>query len=763
MFRRHLLKKLKHFCPAFMKTFCISHNFFLNFELPIKTPIYMKHHIRLWLDKSWSGKAGKQVMIAVLIFAIALVSAYAITLLFSLNSSPNPKPASVAVTSSQEVSERHNAETESADMPSDKTVSSPAAAASANQVSEAPSPEQVFVDMVSPVTLRTKAYDSEEKMPQSFLGLTLLYLLGSIFFSGVLIATITNIIRTRADKFRNGLVSYPFSNHVVVLGYNEQLVGLICRISDSHHNNARIVLAVSHDVDKIYSRLRYQLPNEVLGCVLVLCADRCDKELLRRRVRIHKACEVYIIGEEEETSDTLNMNCYGIISSICNGHMPECVVNLRDQSTFALFQTYMGMKNSDEQSPDNEAFDKNLSHLHTFNYCDEWARIMLMGQAVPASNLNGSACFLDYRSEQDNLLRHPDKCVHIVIAGMTDMGEALARETAFLCHYPNFITHGIRTKVTFIDDNARCTMRDFISRYHNLFDLCRYSYRDRSTGETLQSIPSKEKDFLDIEFEFIQASMMDEPLRNEIARWALDDKQLLTLAICHQHSQRNITTGLSLPNVIYDTKTPVWIFQPAKGNIRQYLQNSKFNNVVTFGEIDHNFPSLIDTREIRMSKLLNHFYYNMNNEHIDYSNRQQIDEEWRSTQIYNRWSCLFNVSAIPVKIRSCGGIESLISDQNIRQNAIVEHNRWNVEKLLLGFRSTTDEEHRQIVALGNAEKKRLKNVFIHDDIRPYEQLSEATAATDIAFVKEIPNIEKALFQKEALQAFGSKAENRQKN
>ena len=108
-------------------------------------------------------------------------------------------------------------------------------------------------------------------------------------------------------------------------------------------------------------------------------------------------------------------------------------------------------------------------------------------------------------------------------------------------------------------------------------------------------------------------------------------------------------------------------------------------------------------------------------------------------------------------------IEGLISDQNIRQNAIVEHNRWNVEKLLLGFRSTTDEEHSQIVALGNAEKKRLKNVFIHDDIRPYEQLSEATAATDIAFVKEIPNIEKALFQKEALQAFGSKAENRQKN
>lgn len=650
----------------------------------------MKFHIRLWLDRSWSGKPGKQVMIAVLIFGVALIVAYVIAILFSSNNLG-----------------------------------------------------QVFVDMVSPVTLRNKAYDSEGRIQQSFLCLTILYFLGSIFFSGVLIATITNIIRTRADKFRNGFVTYPFSNHVVVLGYNEQLVGLICRISDNHHDDVQIVLAVSHNVDKIYNQLRYQLPSDVFKRVLVLCADRCDRMQLQKRVKIDKACEVYIIGEEEDTSDTLNMNCFGIISSICDGKMPECVVNLRDQSTFALFQTYMGMKSSKEQHHGAETFDKNLSYLHTFNYCDEWARIMLMGHT---SNSSNKACFLDYRSEEENLIKHPEKQVHIVIAGMTDMGEALARETAFLCHYPNFVTQNIRTKITFIDENARDSMRNFIGRYHNLFDYCQYQFRDILTNETTYNKPTQEKDFLDIEFEFIQSSMMNEQLRSEISSWAEDDNQILTLAICYLHSQNNITTGLSLPNEIYDRKIPVWIFQPAKGNIRQYLQNSKFDNVITFGEIEYDFPNLIDTKEIRLAKLLNHYYYHITDEAIDYSNLAQIEDEWRSTEIYNRWSCLFNVSAIPVKIRSCGGLDNLVAPENIRQNAIVEHNRWNVEKLLMGFRPTSSQEHQKIADIGNSEKKRLKKSFIHDDIRPFEQLPPSVASYDLAFVREIPHIEAAIQQ-----------------
>lgn len=54
--------------------------------------------------------------------------------------------------------------------------------------------------------------------------------------------------------------------------------------------------------------------------------------------------------------------------------------------------------------------------------------------------------------------------------------------------------------------------------------------------------------------------------------------------------------------------------------------------------------------------------------------------------------------------------------------AEVEHNRWNVEELLMGYRTVTPEEEKEIEK--NIE---LKNVYkekrtAHYDIRPYEDL-----------------------------------------
>ena len=71
-----------------------------------------------------------------------------------------------------------------------------------------------------------------------------------------------------------------------------------------------------------------------------------------------------------------------------------------------------------------------------------------------------------------------------------------------------------------------------------------------------------------------------------------------------------------------------------------------------------------------------------------------------------------------------------LSGNEVKEFAIVEHNRWNVEKLLMGFRKPSKEEdHYQYVTRENHPEIRKtlsgnKDLFIHHDIRPFNELNE---------------------------------------
>ena len=587
---------------------------------------------------------------------------------------------------------------------------------------------RAFADMSSGISLRSILYgiDSTGKPFPGNILVWLAYILGTILLSGVLIATITNALRTRADRFRNGDVHYRFRNHYLFLGYEDLMVGMIqslCQETSSH-----IVIAVSDNVAEYAEKISTRLDEKERRRVVVLRANRCNRGDLKR-LRIHNASGIYIIGETgEETHDTLNMNCFHTIYSLCGKEcMPECHVNIAHQSTFALFQTFV-------QSGDPD-FDTALQHLHTFNFFDEWARLMVSGEYIESEELK-----LDSRSEEDNIGNNPEKQVHLVIAGMTPMGVALAREAAFICHYPGFVTSGMKTKITFVDKTAREKMVAFVGNYHHLFAHCCYSFRKWNAGGWVTEVhnPPAEKDFLDIEVEFIEANIDSSALRNELELWSVDPGQYLTLAICFEMSHHGIATALYLPDAVVESHIPVWVYQPTQGDLASYLKGSRFSNIVAFGMSGRPLANRINSKNLLYAQRLNHFYWHLDQTEVDYTDKETILNEWNAGHIYDRWSSLYNVAAIPSKLRGIGGIEQL--EERIEDIAQVEHNRWNVEKLLMGFRATTDAEHAQVVALGSTEKKRLKNRFIHDDIRPFAALPQDIADIDRRFSMEIPKI-----------------------
>ena len=69
----------------------------------------------------------------------------------------------------------------------------------------------------------------------------------------------------------------------------------------------------------------------------------------------------------------------------------------------------------------------------------------------------------------------------------------------------------------------------------------------------------------------------------------------------------------------------------------------------------------------------------------------------------------------------------------------MEHNRWNVEKLLMGYRKPLEIEDLYDKSDDIARKlKNNKNLFVHAQIRPYDDLSDDMKELDKEFARYIP-------------------------
>ncbi len=478
---------------------------------------------------------------------------------------------------------------------------------------------QIFVDMISPVTVRDIAYNKYNGWNVFFK--SIIYFLGIIFFTGFFVATITSGIRTRSDKFKQGLTGYKFQEHIVFLGYDDMIIGMIqklCEDEESQNNKEyRIVVGVESKASEIFDKIRNRIYSKYEDHFVVLQADSCNKSDLKR-LRVPYAKKVFIIGEHD---DAYNLKSYRSIYelSLCmknfEKRMPQCYVNLRHQSTLTLFQTY---------ATSGDIY-VDFSHFHTFNFSDEWARYMIVGDGLTKK----------LRIDRGNIKN--TKPVHLVIVGMTEMGRALARQACLLCHYPSFVTHKIRTKITFIDPQAKQHAQQLIGHYQRLFEHCQYAIY-YSNGDIFEKKLDKlnvEKD-LDVEFEFYEADISDFAIRKQLEEWSSDSNRLLTIAICQPSASQSMATGTYLPNNLYDTDVPIWIYQPTYGDLGHYLKGSRYKNIVTFGMSGENID-VCNEDITKKAMRINHYIKNYNNGTVEYDNNRLIDIEWQECKMYEKW------------------------------------------------------------------------------------------------------------------------------
>lgn len=556
------------------------------------------------------------------------------------------------------------------------------------------------------------------------------YFISYIAVLGIVLPVMTNAIKTIGDKFKNGEIHFSFSDHIVILGGRDISVNLIRQLR-REKKDEWIEIQTSDSARRLNQRLEMDLDSNELKKVVAIQGSRDSEEDLKN-LCIQNASAVYILGEEGESSkDITNLNCLEKIRQICGGKDNKekicCNVFFENQTTFSIIHF--------ADSKDSLSEIKSKIELRAFNFYEDWA-VKVLGakkfcvrtmdtantqDKTVSNNEKGYYCPLD----REPITKDSEKGVHFVIIGANRIGFAMAVTAAHIAHYPNFITKGIKTKITIIDSNMKEEMLFFKGKYAHLFDLSVWQYRENNEKGWNDYPPHvPEKDFLDIEWEFINGAVQSDEVRQLLAKYCGNEKRLVTLAVCLEDSPKSLAVGLYLPDVVYDKKIPVLFYQEKTGLLLEMAAKSEhYKEIRPFGmTADYTIDW---DRKVRMAQRVNYVYDHITEVPVKFS-KDEVKKSWDNLSIVKQWSNIYNANTIYTKLRSVGidvdKSNRELTDEEVGLLAEVEHNRWNIEELMLGFRPTTEEENRKIEK-GLKSAGDYKKEFIHNGICPYKDLS----------------------------------------
>lgn len=599
--------------------------------------------------------------------------------------------------------------------------------------------------------------------------LAIIVFIGLAVCSGMLISVLTNVLERRMERYGRGETSYKVERHVVILGFNRSVPSLLKRIH-SEHPDSFLLLMTDRPTSDIREWIRASVEENVEKQLVIMNGDRTVKDDLRRLYLNRGVKEIYILGEENETGhDDKSLFCVKLISSLLWKHLrqvnmqPKCYVQVDSETVFSMLQ-------QSEFCKDNHI--DNMDFL-PFNFNLVWSQKILSLTSFGSEDykpLDGTGIGADSRQR-----------VHLVVVGMTDMGRAIAVNAAHVAHFPNFREGdpSTCTRITFIDPEAARLGQQFRATYQTLFQLARWSdgrvWHDPMADEDSNS-PYRHLgplNFMDIEWEFIDSDTDDPEVRQYLLESTDNPDNITTLVLCYDDSERNRAAAMALPrdlltearlNMLYirqkespievdllkkmtGVKTPISAFGMMTECYSENLLSDDFGKMILALYLrKKENPVAQDIDEIlkRMTPgnsgpMVDEIRQMVREMYID-----NIDEDWQKEPIANRWSSIYSANMLFVKLRSLGlnaenitaeEIDRLLAQPEIRKAIInTEHNRWNTEKLLMGFRPPSQQEYENLLTMRSEletmadEKERLKKENMkHFDIMSNARLNEVDA------------------------------------
>lgn len=641
--------------------------------------------------------------------------------------------------------------------------------------------------------------DSQAKGITVFIA-CLIYIAGVFVFTGMLISVMTNMIGRRVEKYREGHIFYLKSGHYIIMGFDDMVPSFIKYIFDKAPS-AYVLILTSAKVSEVTEKLRKDFNKEQMKKIIINYGHRTTSESYKD-ICLESAEEIFIVGyHSRPIHDAINVEC---VDCICRyleekkGHqLPSRITCVfKDLDTYAAFKT----------TEIFSKVGKLGMEFVPYNFFTGWAkRVFVEGfhKDLDSSDPNAKVV---YPSVYGNGITPDDpRFVHLVFVGTTNFAVAFAMEAAHVLHFPNYNHNkSLKTRITFIDVNADKEKDEFITRNRHFFEVQDYIYQDLSEKpEPSQNWPDtsatyfkgSSSNFLDVEFEFIKGNIFSLKVQAEISKWAeAQDEQYLSIFLAMEDQRSNFVMGMNMPDEVYENDIPVFIRQDRSANFvtnlrkadseqqlehfksqnnqtNKFACNGRYANIYPFGMNKTTYNA--DDESIKRAKLINYLYSTMICDQFQSLsvlnsipkekirddanilwNGDPNDKSKTGLSVSLKWSNLYNSYAMKAKQTTLRAMRGLtfddkskdtdpLSKQEIEELAMVEHNRWNVEKLLMGYRKAHKDEDLY-EATDHKTKSMLKEnkkLFIHHDIRPFEDL-DSIINIDREFSKYIPWINK---------------------
>ena len=617
---------------------------------------------------------------------------------------------------------------------------------------------------------------------------SIIYVIGMFVFNGMIISIMTNAIERRVENHREGHIHYLKSGHYIIMGYDDMVPSIISHIF-KENEKAFILILTSAKVTEIREKLLKSFDKETMKHIILNYGHRTSADSYKD-IYIEAAEQIFIVGNHANSAhDAINVEC---VDSICR-YLNNPKVTQRPNRITCVFKdldTYAAFKTS-------EIF-KEVGKLGIefvpYNFYTGWAKQVFIKRKYKDIDSPGHISYKYPCVYGKGITPDDDKYVHLVFVGTTNFAVAFAMEAAHVLHFPN--SDKARTRITFIDKNADIEKDEFITRNRHFFDVQSYRYQDLTTKpltekreewpETHASSFYKKDidcDFLDVEFEFIKGDVFSKSVQNEISKWAENkDHQYLSIFLALADQRQNFVMGMNMPDAVYENSIPIFIRQDRSDNfvtnlrkadkmdklpfssinqegaLKREMREGRYANIYPFGMNENAYCA--DNHSLKRAKLINYLYYTkppsgnkfqslsalktMPSEQI----WAEADKYWRSLSVAHKWSNLYSAYSIRTKLAILRAMRKLnaddtshdyddLSKQEVEIMAKVEHNRWNVEKLLMGYRKARKEEDKYEYPKFADELAENKKLFIHHDIRPYDHL-DSIQELDKEFSRYIP-------------------------
>ena len=590
----------------------------------------------------------------------------------------------------------------------------------------------------------------------------LITIAGAIFFTSFMINSIGNWLDRRLDAVASGRCTYSFEDHIVFFGANAMLETILKSLTaDSSNLKCDYVIVTDREIEKIRDRIYAQLPEKFYRNVYLVCGDRTEENGLPN-LHLKRARSIYILGEDSESfHDARNLECWKLLRKHCEGmsRTINCFLVLDKASSVRSF-----LYKDDDGSTD-------CLHLTLINAVENLAQRVFVSRGFEGKERYPAL-------DGEGISAESQRQVHLVIFGMTQVSYAMATTAAHICHFPNF-KNGIRTKITFVAEGIRQEMDYFNGRYCHLMEASysRFiSWDDAGMEKVVESFPKKEylgkraddhdpKGYLDIEWEFIDAGIETVQVRKylcDCVRRHKEGYEQLTLALCENDHEGNVAASMCLPPDIYDNKITTLVYQPYSGEILRFARDSgRFSNIYPFGLKVDCFDPWLQTRLMRARRIKYVYDCQKTGQQIssmpDDAELQTLTS-WFKTSYSHQLSNIYASNSLETKLRSIGQGETSmggsLTEEDIAVIAEIEHNRWNVERLLCGMRvmpASLREELRRDLRSTDPEKvkearmlmeKYKRDFSTHINIVPYSELFDEDKEYDTSIARNIPLVMK---------------------